>query len=166
MKKRYVFIVCFLLITLAFLWGNNQYVIEIKNKQHPSISIPVKDKFSILYIHSSEKQPWENIFQINRDETYTLKTIKVSSLGPGVPYNVEEGWKFYIKDGYFIYDNVDENFDNIDIKLSNISPHYIKSEGKLYNLVELCGDDSDIKISVRKGLIPNSRRFLSWKILR
>ena len=87
-------------------------------------------------------------------------TMKVRSLGPGVPYNIEDGWQFYIKDGFFIYDNINKKFNFIDIKLSSISPHFIKVNKRMFNLVDICGDNADIKILIAKGILVDIRRFL------
>lgn len=165
MKKRYLLIVILLFLFLLIIFMEKQkYFIVIENKKGSPLTIlPVSGEFSTVYIHSSEKQPWENIYFANKDETFTLKTIKVRSLGPGVPYNIEEGWGFYIKDGFFVYDNININYDYLDIKLSSISPHYLKINDNLYNLVEICGDNADIRMLIKKGLFVDMRRFCNGR---
>ena len=137
MKKKYALLIL-LIVCLSvplFLIEKDKSFIVIEDKLgNPMAIIPAQKQFSTVYIHSSEKQPWENIYTINDDNTFTLMTMKVRSLGPGVPYNIEEGWRFYIKDGYFVYDNIRQNFQSVDIKLSSISPHFIKENDKTYNL--------------------------------
>ncbi len=167
-KKRYAFIlIIIILLTTLFLSERDKNFIVIEDKRgNPMAIIPAQEQFSTVYIHSSERQPWENIYKVNDDQTFTLMTMKVRSLGPGVPYNVEEGWKFYIRDGYFIYDNINQKFDYLDFKLSSISPHFIEENGKKYNLVDICGDNADIKMSIKRGISVDIRRCLTWMISR
>ncbi len=170
MNKRKIFfsILAIIIVLIGFFYLNkkDKIFIVIEDKMGNVLTvIPTHQEFSTIYIHSSEKQPWENIYKINNDNTFTLMTMKVRSLGPGVPYNIEEGWKFYIKDGFFIYDNINQKFNLIDIKLSSISPHFIKANEEMYNLVDICGDNADIKITVEKGIHVDIRRFFTWMIL-
>ncbi|HHY05291.1 MAG TPA: DUF1850 domain-containing protein [Thermoanaerobacterales bacterium] len=164
MKKKHIFVlIIVILLMILFLSEKDKNFIVIEDKmENPVAIIPVQDKFSTVYIHSSERQPWENIYKVNDDQTFTLMTMKVRSLGPGVPYNVEEGWKFYIRDGYFVYDNINQKFDYINFKLSSISPHFIEENGKKYNLVDICGDNADIKLLIKKGILVDIRRCLRW----
>ena len=170
MKKRKVFFTVLAIIIVLFgvyyFINKDKTFIVIEDRRGNVLTvIQAHQEFSTIYIHSSEKQPWENIYKINNDNTFTLMTMKVRSLGPGVPYNIEEGWKFYIKDGFFIYDNINQKFNLIDIKLSSISPHFIKANEEMYNLVDICGDNADIKITVEKGIHVDIRRFFTWMIL-
>jgi len=163
MKKTRILICIFLGIILISFTEKGNFYIEISNSK-TLLYILAQKEFSLYYIHSSEREPWENIFVVNDDETFTLKTIKVRSLGPGVPYCAEPHWKFEIADGYFIYDNVNQNFDSLNIKLSKISPHFIIVGDKTYNLVDLCGDNADIEIKIKRG--SNMRRFMAWRMRR
>ncbi|NPV44533.1 MAG: DUF1850 domain-containing protein [Firmicutes bacterium] len=141
-----VIIVVFILFLSFF---NNSYYLVIKGKDHKilrKIPVNVKQDFSILFIHSSELEPWENIFYVNNDGRLVLKEIRVSSTGPGVPSVLEQGWKASIRDGCIIYHNVNKEYESIDFVVSPISPHYLKINGQRYNLVEIAGEWAQIKI--------------------
>lgn len=150
-RKTRVLIFLLILLTLAFLILNKLWIISISSNEK-TISIPsLSNTFSIIFVHSSEKQPWENIFEVKRDKL-VLKTMKVASIGPGVPSSIEDGWKVKIKDGFIVYDRVDKEFGFLDIKLSKISPHYLKIGNKKINLVNFFGDNAIIRIRAGKLL--------------
>ncbi|WP_187694846.1 DUF1850 domain-containing protein [Thermovenabulum gondwanense] len=149
MKKKAWVLIFSLVLLIMFFISNRLYLIIISSNEK-TIRIPYfSDTFSIIFIHSSEKQPWENIFGINEDKL-VLKTMKVASIGPGVPSNIEDGWKVKIKDGFIVYDKIDKEFEFLDIKLSKISPHYLRMGGKKINLVSIFGDNTGIRIRAKK----------------
>lgn len=128
---------------------NKIYIITLSSKDRV-INVPaLGNSFSVIFIHSSEKQPWENQFRIERNKL-VLSVMKVASIGPGVPSNVEEGWTVRIKDGYIEYGNVNKKYDYLDIKVSRISPHYLEVGNRKYNLVEMFKDGEVIRIRARK----------------
>lgn len=156
--------IIFLIATVFFLLEGDRNFLVIRGNKSGEICavIPIGNEFSTIYIHSSEKQPWENIYIPRDDGTFILTTMKVCSLGPGVPSNIEEGWKFKIENGYFIYYNINQQFKDICYKVSAISPHYVQTNGRKYNLVDICGDNADINISIGKGFRLDLRRSLIW----
>ncbi|MGB9839860.1 DUF1850 domain-containing protein [Thermovenabulum sp.] len=147
-RKAWVFIFLLILLIIVFI-SNSLYFIVISSNEK-TVRIPsFSNTFSIIFVHSSEKQPWEDIFEIKRGKL-VLKTMKVASIGPGVPSNIEDGWTVKIKDGFIIYDRVNKEFDFLDIKLSNISPHYLKIGSKKINLVNVFKDNAVIRIRAGK----------------
>lgn len=148
-RKSWILRVLFLFAFVAFFILDKLFVITISS-DNKVVNIPAfSNTFSIIFIHSSEKQPWENIFKIERDQI-VLKTMKVASIGPGVPSSIDDGWEVQIKDGFIIYDNVNKLYKYLDLKVSEISPHYLKIGNKKYNLVKMFRDNECIRISAKK----------------
>ncbi|MGB9818909.1 MAG: DUF1850 domain-containing protein [Thermovenabulum sp.] len=139
-----------LVIMVIFYYILNKLFVITISSDDKVVNIPAfNDSFSIIFIHSSEKQPWENIFKVDKD-LIVLKTMKVAAIGPGVPSNAEEGWIVKIKDGFIIYDNINKKYKYLDLKVSEISPHYLKIGNKKYNLVKMFQDNECIRIRAKK----------------
>ncbi|MGM0603796.1 MAG: DUF1850 domain-containing protein [Bacillota bacterium] len=107
-------------------------------------------EFIVNFVHSSELEPWDNLFEISPEGKMILREIRVPSTGPGVPSVLPDNWEFKIKDGYFIYDSVDKEYETIDYIVSSISPHYLLINEEKINLVEISEDWAKIKFRICK----------------
>lgn len=153
LKNRYVIFTA-IIITVLFslnIYAESDYHLKLTDDSGAVlINVPVKvgSEFIVTFVHSSELEPWDNLFEVGEDGEMILREIRVPSTGPGVPSVLPDDWEFEIKDGYFIYDSVDQKYKKIDYIVSSISPHYLIINDEKINLVELTENWAKIKFEL------------------
>lgn len=76
----------------------------------------VADELSIRFIHSVQKTPVvENLIVNETCNGFTLKSTKYQSFGVGLPFLLTDG-DFRQEGNYFILDNMNRNFEKIDLR--------------------------------------------------
>ena len=91
------------------------------------------ERFSVTYIHSVERSPVKEVFEVRGTEIYTMES-HTESFGAGMPY---EGEVMELEDGKFVISDINRRVHGgtLRIRPSSVFPHHI-----------LIGDD-DIVIS-------------------
>ena len=158
-NNKYIFIlvIILILITAKPISANSEsdLVLSLSDKKGETIfqkEVDIGKEFIVSFIHSSELEPWHNIFEVGKNKEIVLKKILVPSTGPGVPSVLpeDENWSFRITNGYFIYSNVNKKYEDLDFIVSDISPHYLIINGEGINLVELTKDWAHINFKIRR----------------
>ncbi|SES06213.1 DUF1850 domain-containing protein [Salipaludibacillus aurantiacus] len=105
------------------------------------------DRLTFSWIHSVEKTPWNETYEIQEDNSLLLKSTSFASYGAGVPHQKGE---MKIENGLITYDNIDEHIDN----LSWIHSHEANHEMNLNNEIILSVNDlphhEAIRLTVKK----------------
>ena len=98
------------------------------------------DGFSITFIHSVNKSPVTDYFEVREDGIYGVKTVYYG-FGAGVPTELEEGQTLtYGDDGSMIISGVDVKMKNLIYRVGTVSDHILTLEdGSEISLRELCG---------------------------
>jgi len=96
--------------------------------------------FSITFIHSVNKSPETDCFEIRDDGIYGVKTIYYG-FGAGVPTELEEGQKLtYGEDGSMIISGIDVKLNNLIYMVGTVYDHILTlDDGTEISLRELCG---------------------------
>lgn len=86
--------------------------------------IEERERFEVSYIHSVERSPVNEIFEVRGDEIYTMES-HTESFGAGMPY---EGEDVELADGKFIIRNINRKVHGgtLRIRPSSVFPHHIK----------------------------------------
>lgn len=158
--NKVLIIVSLIFISLVIVFSSTgKYLVISNDKDQMLEAIPVHDgeEFVISFIHSSELEPWDNAFSVEKNYMMKLKEIRVPSTGPGVPSVLEEGWSISIEDGFFVYKVNNKEYEKIEFIVSSISPHHLYVGNKDINLVELAGDWGHIIVRIQKQFIPLMR---------
>jgi len=159
MNNKYIIILVIIsiLITAKPISANSEsdLILSLTDEKGEIIlekEVDIGKEFIVTFIHSSELEPWHNIFEIGKNKEIILKKIMVPSTGPGVPSVLpeDENWSFKIAGGYFIYSNVNKKYKDLDFIVSDISPHYLIINGVGINLVELTKDWAHINFKIRR----------------
>jgi len=159
MNNKYIIILVIIsiLITVKPISANSEsdLILSLTDEKGEIIlekEVDIGKEFIVTFIHSSELEPWHNIFEIGKNKEIILKKIMVPSTGPGVPSVLpeDENWSFKIAGGYFIYSNVNKKYKDLDFIVSDISPHYLIINGVGINLVELTKDWAHINFKIRR----------------
>ena len=106
--------------------------------------------FSITFIHSVNKSPIEEIYQIKDDGIYLEECI-YSAFGAGVATEVEEGQTLtYTDDGKMIISGFDRKIDNLSYIVGTVSDHVLKINNEEISLRDLCGRNSVVHFQYKK----------------
>lgn len=152
MKTRLKFLLIFIAVTLLLFFANfklerTKVLIiesETKNVKH-TILVPEK-KFTLSFIHSVEKTPVYEVFQITEDNKLILVETTFSSLGVGLPYTEDNG-EFKNEQGKFKLTGLNREFTSITMRVSPIPKHTITVGEKTYSLLSFVASDDLVKIT-------------------
>ncbi|HBV24245.1 MAG TPA: DUF1850 domain-containing protein [Jeotgalicoccus sp.] len=81
------------------------------------------ERFAVNYIHSVERSPVSEVFEVRADGIYTMES-HTESFGAGMPY---EGEDIELQDGKFIIKNINRKVHGgtLRIRPSSVFPHHI-----------------------------------------
>ena len=108
--------------------------------RYAEYEMAVGDCFSITFIHSVNKSPVTDVFEIREDGIYGIKTIYYG-FGAGVPSDLGEGQTLtYGEDGSMIISGMDIRMKNLIYRVGTVSDHILElEEGEEISLRDLCG---------------------------
>ena len=108
--------------------------------RYAEYGMAVGDEFSITFIHSVNKSPVTDYFEIREDGIYGIKTVYYG-FGAGVPTGLEEGQTLtYGEDGSMIISGFDLKMDSLIYRVGTVSDHILtlRDENGI-SLRDLCG---------------------------
>lgn len=115
--------------------------------------ISLGDRFSVTFIHSVNKSPVTDVYEIRKDGIYVVQTIYYS-FGAGVQTEIEEGQTLqYGEDGSMIVSGFDKRLDNLSYIVGTVSDHTLKIGGQIISLRDLCGRNATIRFSCARRMI-------------
>ncbi len=108
--------------------------------RYAEYEMAVGDSFSITFIHSVNKSPETDFFEIRDDGIYGVKTVYYA-FGAGVPTELEEGQTLtYGDDGSMIISGIDVKMNSLIYMVGTVYDHILTlQDGSEINLRELCG---------------------------
>ncbi len=107
--------------------------------------IEEENEFSITFVHSVNKSPVTDVYEIRNGDIYVVRTIYYS-FGAGVQTEIEEGQALeYGEDGSMIVSGFDRLMDNLSYIVSTVSDHILVINGNSVNLRELCGRNTTVR---------------------
>ena len=105
--------------------------------------------FSVEFIHSVNKSPVKDEFEIRNGEIYAYKTT-YSSFGAGVQTELREGESLsYDQEGNMVITGFNLKFDELNIIVGTVSDHIFSINGEEFSLTKLCGKNRAIVIDLR-----------------
>ncbi|MFC3419571.1 DUF1850 domain-containing protein [Salinicoccus hispanicus] len=113
-----------------------------------SAAVEEGERFAVTYIHSVERSPVKEVFEVRGTDVYTMES-HTESFGAGMPY---EGDEVEMEDGKFIIRNINRRVHGgvLRIRPSSVFPHHIE-----------LGDD---RITISEA--PYKGRNLEIKVIR
>lgn len=107
--------------------------------------IEEENEFSITFVHSVNKSPVTDVYEIRNGDIYVVRTIYYS-FGAGVQTEIEEGQALeYGEDGSMIVSGFDRLMDNLSYIVGTVSDHILVINGNSVNLRELCGRNTTVR---------------------
>jgi hypothetical protein len=118
--------------------------------QYPASS---GDRFSVTFIHSVNKSPVTDVYEIRKDGIYVIQT-KYYSFGAGVQTEIEDGQTLeYGEDGSMIVSGFNKKMDNLSYIVGTVSDHILEISGQTISLRDLCGRNATIRFSYERRLM-------------
>jgi hypothetical protein len=123
------------------------------------------DKFSITYIHSVNKSPVEDQFDLDNNYRIMLKKSIFKSFGAGVPSNLGDGDKFeYFKDrievSYF-----NSRIEKFILFVGVIADHHFVMNGKNFKLSRLSSPQRSVQFLVKKITVCQYLKLIHKQVL-
>ena len=112
------------------------------------------DRFSVTFIHSVNKYPLTDTYEIEDGHIYVEETV-YSSFGAGVQTELNPGEvldKVYIDrpdyQGWaMVIRNIHQNRDNVGYIVGTVSDHVLTVNGKEISLRDLCGRNAPVRFN-------------------
>lgn len=113
-------------------------------------AFPIKngDEFSITFVHSVNKSPVTDVYQILGGKIYVVRTVYYS-FGAGVQTEIEEGQTLeYGQDGSMIVSGFNQLMDHLSYIVGTVSDHTLLIGGETVSLRELCGRNTTVQFTI------------------
>ncbi len=111
------------------------------------------DVFSVTFIHSVNKSPVTDVYEIRKDGVYVIQTIYYA-FGAGVQTEIEAGQTLkYGEDGSMIVSGFNKKMENLSYIVGTVSDHILEIGGQTVSLRDLCGRNATIRFSCVRRLI-------------
>lgn len=113
--------------------------------------VKVGDNFSIGFIHSVNKSPLTDFYEIKEDGIYVEKTVYYG-FGAGVQTELSEGETLtYGSDGSMIVSGFNKKMDDLTYFVGTVSDHTLTINNKEgISLRNLCGRNARVRFSYEK----------------
>lgn len=109
----------------------------------------VKDgeEFSIGFIHSVNKSPLTDVYQIKEQGIYVVRTIYYG-FGAGVQTELSDGQRLTYGDkGEMIISGFDQEMTHLSYIVGTVSDHVLTIQGKEISLRDLCGRNATVEFT-------------------
>ncbi|MEA4934582.1 MAG: DUF1850 domain-containing protein, partial [Lawsonibacter sp.] len=106
------------------------------------------EEFSITFIHSVNKTPVTDCYDVGQDGKIYLRKTVYYDFGAGVPFDLDEGETLsYAEDGAMVISGIDRTIPDFYIFVGTVSDHTLSLGGKEISLRDLCGRNSKVHIT-------------------
>lgn len=109
------------------------------------------DTFSVEFIHSVNKSPVRDIYEIRDGEIWNTQCIYYG-FGAGVEEELGEGETLsYGDNGEMIISNIEKKMDSMVLVVGTISDHTLRIGQETISLRDLCGRSSKVSFTCAPG---------------
>ena len=150
-----VLILLYAVLTAAFAYHHQNSFLVLSSVKTGEVyaryPVSTSDTFSIGFIHSVNKSPVTDYYEIREDGIYVVKTVYYG-FGAGVQTELEEGQKLeYGDDGSMIITGFDRRMDDLVYFVGTVSDHTLTLEdGEQISLRDLCGRNAMVRFSLER----------------
>lgn len=140
----------------AFLFHGKRTYLTLSSEKTGELyaRYPVKtgDTFSVGFIHSVNKSPVTDYYEIRSDGIYVVKTVYYG-FGAGVQTELEGNETLeYGEDGSMIVSGFDRRMDNLIYFVGTVSDHtLVLNEKETVSLRDLCGRNAMVRFRVTES---------------
>ncbi len=147
-----------LIAAILFIWISQRdaaYFLTLRDGRDQShvfarYRVEDGDEFSIRFIHSVNKSPLTDVYEIRNHRIYVVRTIYYG-FGAGVQTQIEEGQTLtYGEDGSMIVSGFDREIPNLSYIVGTVSDHTLILGGEEISLRGLCGKNAMVAFSCER----------------
>lgn len=149
-KLYTVAVTIFVIVTalLLFFVANNDDELRLMDADtgqvYASYPMSVGQQFSVTFIHSVNKSPVIDTYEVREDGIWLVAT-KYYTFGAGVPTETEAGETLtYTEDGGMLISGMDRLIPQLCYVVGTVSDHTLEMNGEEISLRELCGKNSSV----------------------
>lgn len=143
--------VIILMIAAAFLQMGGRAYLVLRDgdtgKVYASYPVSEGERFSVGFIHSVNKSPLTDVYEIRDHRIYVVETVYYA-FGAGVQTQLEEGQTLrHGEDGSMIVSGFDREMTHLSYIVGTVSDHTLTIDGQEISLRALCGRNSTVEFS-------------------
>lgn len=111
-----------------------------------------EERFSVTFIHSVNKSPVTDIYEVRHGEIYVVET-DYYGFGAGVQTELNPGETLtYGADGAMQIKHIDKLLPNLIYVVGTVSDHTLEIGGRQTSLRNLCGRNSSVRFTAEREL--------------
>lgn len=153
-----------ILIVLIFLSKYEARYLSLQDeygKPYFEIKVKKNEEFYVSFIHSVNKTPVIDYYEIRDDGIYVIKT-KYYSFGAGVQTKVSDEEKLsYDEDGGMIVSGFNKKISDLSYVVGKVSDHILGISGLEYSLIEVAGKGAYVEFKQeKKNILEEVRDFV------
>ena len=143
-------IVC-LAIAAVFVFGRPKGYLVLSNgntgEEYARYRLDQGETFSITFIHSVNKSPVTDCYDVAEDGGIWLRRTIYYDFGAGVPFDLNEVESLeYAEDGAMVITGIDREIPDFLIFVGTVSDHTLRIGGEEISLRDLCGRSAKVRI--------------------
>lgn len=148
-----VLILLIAVVTAAFMYQHQHTSLVLSSVKTGEVfaRYPVRtfDTFSVGFIHSVNKSPVTDFYEVRSDGIYVVKTVYYG-FGAGVQTELEEGQKLeYGEDGSMIVSGFNRKMEDLVYFVGTVSDHTLTLPDKEeISLRGLCGKNAEVRFAL------------------
>ena len=154
MSKRAIAAIILLIIAAIFtltVVTRRGWYLTVRNGDTKAVYTRMKvaegDEFSIGFIHSVNKSPLIDVYQIKDHRIYVVRTIYYG-FGAGVQTEIEDGQTLtYGDNGEMIVSGFNQEMTHLSYIVGTVSDHVLTIHNKEISLRDLCGRNSTVEFT-------------------
>ena len=143
-------IAAIIVATLAYTLRSGDYLVLRNvdtNAEYARFRVKEGDEFSVMFIHSVNKYPLTDVYEIRDNKIYVIRTI-YNNFGAGVQTEIEDGQTLtYDENGEMVVSGFNREMPYLSYIVGTVSDHILTIHGKKISLRDLCGRNSKVEFS-------------------
>ena len=150
-----VLILIYAVLAAAFAYQHHGLRLVLSSaktgKVYARFPVRESDTFSVGFVHSVNKSPVTDYYEIRDDGIYVVKTVYYG-FGAGVQTELEEGQKLeYGEDGSMIINGFNRKMEDLVYFVGTVSDHTLTLEdGEEISLRDLCGRNAKVRFALER----------------
>lgn len=125
-----------------------------------SRGVKPEDVFSVKYLHSVNKSPVEDFFQIQQDYSLMLKKTSFKSFGAGVPFETDPGQTLKMYEDRMEIEGIDRKLDRYLLFVGIVADHTLYFKGEEVHLDTLTAPQTTVRFEA--GTYPVFSVYKLW----
>lgn len=143
------------ILSAVFLTRGYELVLTDRDTGEVYATYPVEngDRFSVEFIHSVNKTPVKDIYEVRDDKDIYVVETDYYDFGAGVQTELNPGESLeYGSDGAMEIKNIDEYIPDLIYIVGTVSDHTLQIDDNEISLRTLCGRNSMVEFSIKRRI--------------